>query len=64
MKNYIIELKINPHDEWKIYKKFNEPRRAIQSLKMLNKHRYNLFKEGDLYENYRLYDKLQMIYFK
>ena len=61
MKNFIIEQRLNPFDEWKKYKQFDDFKKANQSFKMLKKHRWNLFKDSG-YQKYRLYDVLSKIY--
>lgn len=50
---FIIELKLNPIDDWKKYKQFYNEKKAKQSLKMLIKHIPNIFKESNYYK-YRL----------
>ena len=62
MKNFVIEQRVNPFDEWKKYKQFDDFVKAQQSFEMLKKHRYNLFKDSE-YEKYRLYDKVNKIYY-
>lgn len=55
-KNHIIQLKVNPNDEWVDYKKFECPIKALQSFNSLKKHITNFFK-GSKYYTYRLFDK-------
>ena len=62
MKKFIIEQKVNPFDDWKRYKQFNNKKRAFQSLKMLKKHVDNISKLGDYYK-YRLYDTTNKKYY-
>ena len=53
---YIIERKHNPFGEWQRHKIFTNLKRAEQSLEMLNKHRFSLYKDSE-YEQYRLVTK-------
>ena len=62
MKNFVVEQRVNPFDEWKPYKQFDDEKRAKQSFVMLKKHRCNLFKYSE-YEKYRLYDVVNKIYY-
>lgn len=62
MKNFVIEQRVNPFDEWKKYKQFDDFDKAQQSFEMLKKHRCNLFKDSE-YEKYRLYDVVNKIYY-
>ena len=56
MKNYIIERRVNPSDDFIKYKQFDDWEKAKQSFEMLKKHVDNLSK-GSEYMKYRLYDK-------
>ena len=42
MKNFIIEQRVNPFDEFKKYKQFDTLEKAQQSFEMLKKHIDNL----------------------
>jgi len=53
MKKHVIQIRVNPHDEWKDYKKFKRKDRAEQSLSTLRKHVSNIFKDSE-YCKYRL----------
>lgn len=55
MKKFIIEIRVNPFDEFKKYKQFKDLKRATQSFEMLKKHIDNLAKNSE-YMIYRLYD--------
>jgi len=61
MKNYVIEQRVNPTDDWKKYKQFDTLDIAQQSFEMLKKHVDNLSK-GSEYMKYRLYDVVNKIY--
>lgn len=62
MKNFVIEQRVNPIDNWKKYKQFDDFDKAQQSFEMLKKHRTNIFKDSE-YEKYRLYDAVNKIYY-
>lgn len=62
MKNFIIEQRVNPTNDWKPYKKFDDKKKAKQSLETLKKHRCNLFKDSE-YEKYRMYDVATKTYY-
>lgn len=53
---------VNPRDEWKKFKPFDDEDKAKQSFDILKKHRNNLFK-GSQYMMYRLYDSVKDIYY-
>jgi len=57
MKKFIIEQKVNPTDNWKKYKQFDDKDKAFQSFNMLIKHVDNISKTGDYYK-YRLHDMI------
>ncbi len=58
---FIIQRRVNPKDEWKSYKKFDDNQKAWQSFRMLEKHRYSLHK-GSNYNVYRMYDVVNQEY--
>lgn len=62
MKNFVIEQRVNPFDEFKKYKQFDTLEKAQQSFEMLKKHVDNLSK-GSEYMKYRLYDVMNKIYY-
>ena len=62
MKNFIIEKRVNPFDEFKKYKQFDTLEKAQQSFEMLKKHVDN-FSKGSEYMKYRLYDVVNKIYY-
>ena len=62
MKRFVVEQKVNPTDDWKSYKKFDELGKAKQSCTMLNKHRCNLLKDSD-YDKYRILDVVYNVYY-
>lgn len=62
MKKFIIQIKVNPNDEFVKYKQFDSLERANQSLDTLKKHTYNLFKNSE-YIKFRIYDKNNNIYY-
>lgn len=62
MKNFIIETRTNPTDNWKPLKKFEDEIRAKQSLEMRKKHVFNFFKNSN-YDLYRLYDAANKKYY-
>jgi cell division protein FtsB len=62
MKNFVIEQRVNPFDEFKKYKQFDTLEKAQQSIEMLKKHVHNLSK-GSEYMKYRLYDVVNKNYY-
>lgn len=62
MRNFVIEQRVNPFDEFKKYKRFDTFVEARQSLDMLKKHVHNLLK-GSEYMKYRIYDVVNKMYY-
>jgi hypothetical protein len=62
MKRFIVEIRVNPTDDWKQYKRFDKEENAWKSFEMLKKHRDNVSKEGN-YNRYRLFDNITKLYY-
>lgn len=56
-KRYLIQIRVNPLDEWKKHKRFENLEKAQQSFQMCIKHTSNLFKNSN-YDKFRLIDTL------